>query len=130
MVVVDDINNGWRHMVLQMAHRDDLVMNAVLAASAFHFSSRRASGPQDAAKLYTRAIRELQKKRTIDKYDLETQHSIILAILVLLVALMVNGSSDFPIVFQMLRSALVAIGGDSKLKEGELPQFLLRQIHK
>ncbi|KAJ5407690.1 hypothetical protein N7509_001573 [Penicillium cosmopolitanum] len=130
MVIVDDHNNGWRHMILPIAHRDELVMNAVLAASAFHLSSRRGCGPQDAAKLYTMAIRELQKKRSIDKYDLETQHVIILTILVLLVALMVNGSSDFPIVFHVLQFALQAIGGDSKLAEGDLAQFLLRQIHK
>lgn len=130
MVIVDDHNNGWRHMVLPIAHRDELVMNAVLAASAFHLSSRRGSGLQDAAKLYTMAIRELQEKKSIDKYDLATQHVIILTILILLVALMVNGSSDFPIVFHVMQSALQAIGGDSKLAEGDLAQFLLRQIHK
>ena len=85
---------------------------------------------QEATRLYAKAIKELQKRRRIDSYDLGTQHNIILTILVLLVALMVNGSSDFPIVFQMLQSALEVIGGDSKLSQGELAQFLLRQIHK
>ncbi|CAI7642020.1 unnamed protein product [Penicillium manginii] len=130
MVIVDDHNNGWRHMVLPIAHRDELVMNAVLAASAFHLSSRKGSGVQDATQLYTLAIQELQRKRSIDRYELETQHVIILTILVLLVALMVNGSSDFPIVFHVLQSALQAIGGDSQLAEGDLGQFLLRQIYK
>lgn len=117
-------------MVLPIAHIDELVMNAVLAASAFHVSTRRASGLQDATKIYTKAIRELQKKSTIDQYDPQTQHFIILSILVLLVSLMINGCSDFPIVFSMLQYALTAIGGDSRLMHGELAQFLLRQIYK
>jgi hypothetical protein len=36
MQAIDGMHNGWRHIILPMAHADELVMNAVLAASSFH----------------------------------------------------------------------------------------------
>jgi hypothetical protein len=142
MVVMDGEYNGWRHLVLPIALTDDLVMSAVLAASAFHVSGSKGSAPQSTdmlmaeevhpRELYAQAIRKLQHRRELNGCDPETRQMVILAIVVLLVAVMINGCSDFPVMFRMLQSALDAIGGESGLIEdgGEVAAFSLRQIRK
>lgn len=132
MVVVDDANNGWRHLILPMAHTSEVMMSAVLAASAFHLSGRDASQTiADPHKLYGQAIHELQRRRDLTGCDRKAKQVVILAIVVLLVAVMINGCSDFPIIFQMLESALDAVGGEGGLLDGsEMAKFSLRQIRK
>ncbi|KAH6981662.1 fungal-specific transcription factor domain-containing protein [Ilyonectria sp. MPI-CAGE-AT-0026] len=132
MVVVDDANNGWRHLILPMAHTSEVMMSAVLAASAFHLSGRDASQTiADPHKLYGQAIQELQRRRDLTGCDRKAKQVVILAIVVLLVAVMINGCSDFPIIFQMLESALDAVGGEGGLLDGsEMAKFSLRQIRK
>ncbi|KAF2095859.1 hypothetical protein NA57DRAFT_58928 [Rhizodiscina lignyota] len=132
MVVVDDDHNGWRHSILPIACIDNLVMSAVLAASAFHLTGRapdqRVADPN---KLYGQAIRELQHRRNLTGCDQQTRRFVILALVVLLVVVMVNGCCDFPLVFHMLQSALDAVGGESRLLDGsEMAEFSLRQIRK
>lgn len=129
MVVVDDKFNGWRHLVLPIAHTDDLVMNAVLAASAFHLSGMSDQPVADPDKLYARAINELLKRRDLTGYEIRTRQSVILAIVVLLVVVMVNGRSDFPIMFHLLQSAIDAIGGEGGFADGgEVSEFSKREI--
>lgn len=130
MVVIDDSHNGWRQLVLPIAHMDDIVMDAVLTASIFHISGRGAHPFGDPTNFYARAIKKLQTRQDLTRYDVQTQRCVIMAILVLLVAVMVNGYSDFPIVFGMLQSALGAVGGEESLVDAEVARFLLRQIHK
>lgn len=132
MVVMDDDHNGWRHQILPMACADDLIMSAVLSASAFHLSSRESNqniaNPQQ---LYGQAIRELRQRQDLFDCDQKTRQAVILGITTLLVAVMINGCSDFPIIFQMLESALNAVGGESGfLDGGDAAQFFLRQIRK
>lgn len=131
MVVIDDHHNGWRHLILPVAHMDDLVLNSVLAVSAFHLSGSAAGYlPIHPRLLFMQAIGGLQNRRNIDKCDVQTKQFVILAIVVLLAAVMVNGCSDFPIVFRMLQSALDAVGGERSLSDGEVAEFLRREIHK
>ncbi|KAE8378000.1 fungal-specific transcription factor domain-containing protein [Aspergillus bertholletiae] len=131
MVIMDDKYNGWRSFILPFALSDQMIMDAVLAVSAFHLThkakSRRIARPD---KLYAQAIAGLQKRSCLDKYDMLTRQSIFVAILTLLVAVMVNGSSDFPILFQMLQSALNTVGGERGLGSGDIAEFLRRQIRK
>jgi hypothetical protein len=132
MVVIDGEYNGWRHLILPIALTDDLVMSAVLAASAFHISgngdSHIIANPRA---LYAGALRKLQQRRELTGYGAETKQMVILAIVVLLVVVMINGSSDFPVMFRMLQSAIDAIGGENSLQQGgEVSQFSLRQIRK
>ncbi|GJD02278.1 hypothetical protein ColKHC_11103 [Colletotrichum higginsianum] len=133
MVVIDDRYNGWRHLILPVARSDDMVMAAVLAASAFHVSARAAAGPPviDPERLYARAIGRLSERRDLAGRDAGARQLVILAIVVLLVSVMVNGLPDFPIVFQMLESAIDAVGGEEVLADGgEMGGFLGRQIRK
>lgn len=118
MVVIDDSSNGWRHLVLPLACADELVMSAVLAVSAFHLSERSLLEQiVDPTRLYSKAINELQKRSDLHDFDADSRHRIIMTIILLLLATMVNGSSDFPIIFRMLQSALEMIGGDTGLLE-------------
>ncbi|KAK1854853.1 hypothetical protein CCHR01_02533 [Colletotrichum chrysophilum] len=132
MVVIDDCFNGWRHLVLPLAWTNEMIMDSVLAVSAFHIAGKAASQAElDPYRLYTRAIHQLLNRKDLVDWDKETRQFVILAIMVLLVSVMVNGLSDFPIVFQMLESAIDAVGGEDVIKDGaEMGGFLLRQIHK
>ncbi|KAH7154665.1 hypothetical protein DER46DRAFT_628499 [Fusarium sp. MPI-SDFR-AT-0072] len=133
MIAIDGPHNGWRHLVLPIADHDELVMDAVLAVSLFHKPEilqdiSLAVRPEE--EYYARAIHGLQERSQLRDYNQLTRHSIILAILLLLTAVMVNGSSDFPILFGMLQSAIDAIGGDMELGSGGTAEFLSRQIRK
>ncbi len=109
-------------------------MSAVLAASAFHLSvcaRPKIRDVPDPTKLYDQAIQKLQHRRELNGCAQETRQKVILAIVVLLVAVMINGCSDFPVMFRMLQSALDAVGGEEGLTDGsELAEFSLRQIRK
>ncbi|KAG7405531.1 Acriflavine sensitivity control protein acr-2 [Fusarium oxysporum f. sp. rapae] len=133
MIAIDGPHNGWRHLVLPIADHDELVMDAVLAVSLFHKPEilqdiSLAVRPEE--EYYARAIHGLQERSQLRDYNQLTRHSIILTILLLLTAVMVNGSSDFPILFGMLQSAIDAIGGDMELGSGGTAEFLSRQIRK
>lgn len=137
MVAIDGPHNGWRCLVLPVAQTDELVMNAVLAVSAFHLSLTHSDLQEDRQlpyltpeKLYTTVIDGLQQRQDLRRYDRSTQQTVLLSILVLLVAVMVNGSSDFPTMFRALESALEAINGEETIGTGDLADFLRRQIHK
>ncbi|KAH7153269.1 fungal-specific transcription factor domain-containing protein [Dactylonectria macrodidyma] len=145
MVAFDGLHNGWRHLVLPIAHIDTLVMDAVLSVSAFHLSVTKSKEENvqslrssvwplrqhaNADCLYARAILGLQQRQQLANCDTSTRHSVLLAILVLLTAAMVTASEDFPVLFHMLESGLATIGGEDGLGNGELAQFMMRQIRK
>lgn len=131
MVVIDDAFNGWRNLILPIAFMDDLVMNSVLAVSTFHISQKlEGSQCADPNHLYARVIKELRSRSNLLEYNEQDRQLVLVTIIVLLVAVMVNGCSDFPILFHMLQSALDAVGGEEGIGHGEMAEFLLRQIHK
>lgn len=153
MIAIDGMHNGWRHLVLPIAHTEALVLNAVLAASSFHVAAKQraeARGPEDvqtavsrrsanrsapqsdaeAVQFYYHTITELQKWQDFASYDVFTKLSVLLTVLVLLVAVMVTASDDFPRLFGLLEAALAAMGGEASLGKSELSSFILRQIHK
>lgn len=131
MVSIDDHNNGWRNLVLPIAQIDTLVMNAVLTASASHILNKALGHSVDRpCQFYARALRELQERQQLDAYDKQTRYFVVLAIMVLLTAVMVNGWSDFPPLFRLLESAFDAVGGEAEFPQGELPAFISRQIRK
>lgn len=130
LVVIDDNRNGWRHLILPIAHLDELVREAVLSASAFHFSANVKEKIFDPNTIYMKAIRRLHQRQNLNVYDTSGKQTILLALLVLLATVIVNGSSDFPVVFNLLESALTASGGEEALTGGELGGFLVKQIRK
>lgn len=130
MVTIDDRHNGWRYIVLPMAVNDDLVCEAVLSASSYHFSVINDGQVYNPISAYSRVIRSLQQRQNLQCHDLIGKQGVILALLVLLTTVVVNGSSDFPTIFKLLESAVTAAGGEEAIISGELGRFLVRQVRK
>ncbi|KAF4963206.1 hypothetical protein FSARC_8784 [Fusarium sarcochroum] len=144
MISIDGIHNGWRTLVLPIARKDKLVRDAVLSVSAFHIRQNRfpatetvcSGAPKsdyfipDANQLYGGVIRGLQQQPELDSCDVERRDSILITILVLLLGAMVNGASDYPILFRMIESALHANGGDGTLGTGDVATFIDLQFSK
>ena len=131
MVVMDDLYNGWRYLILPVACVDKMVMNAVSTVSASHISNKVIDPRRvEPDKFYTHAILGLRGRTRLSSYDLCERQFVLITILVLLVNVMITGSSDFPTLLHMLQSALDAIGGEGGLGNSELSLFLVRQIHK
>lgn len=134
MQAIDGQHNGYRHLLLPIAHSSPLVLAPVLATAAFHMSRLETGesrpGPWSASRLYNQALVELKNQQDLEGADASTRLQILLAILTLLVNVMVTGSEDFPIIFRLLKSALAAMGGEDGLGSDELATFIVRQIHK
>ncbi|KAF9893551.1 hypothetical protein FE257_010863 [Aspergillus nanangensis] len=131
MVVMDDIHNGWRYLILPIAYTDELVMKAVTAVSTFHISNKTIDQKlSKTERLYEQAISGLKSRAALSQYNEQDRHFVFLTIIILLVGVMVNGYSDFPILFSILQAGLQAIGGEAGLGKGELARFLVRQIRK
>lgn len=130
MVVIDDKNNGWRHLILPVAYTDKLVGDAVLAASAFHFSANIDEHQFRPSLYYQKVIKQLRQRQDLTAYDIAGKQAVFLTLLVLLSATMVSGGSDFRILFKLLETALDTIGGEEELCSGELGVFLVNQIRK
>lgn len=130
MVPVDDQRNGWRRLILPLAHTDQLIRDAVLSASAFHFSSTVSTHQFAPGAIYHRAIRRLRGRQDLEHYSVDEKQIVVLSLLVFLATVLVSGSSDYRIVLKLLEAAVSAAGGDDILKDGELGLFIVRQIHK
>lgn len=130
LVVIDDHQNGWRYLVLPIANLDTLVMDAVLSASAFHFSTNIDDRRYKPSAMYAKTIRKLKERQNLEAQDTTGKQTVLLALLVLLATVMVNGGSDFPTILKLLESALEAVGGEEAAMHGELGAFVVRQIRK
>ncbi|CAH0047367.1 unnamed protein product [Clonostachys solani] len=156
MLAIDGRHNGWRYIVLPMAHTDELVMEAVLAVSAFHRDAKKstdwaehfqsggfnlqhssqhqsrwldsiASSPQT---LYNTAIKGLRRRSNLAGSSYEAKQAILVAVLVLLVAAMVTGRDDYSMILGMLHSATDVFKGEDELWASDLGRFLARQVQK
>lgn len=147
MVAADGHHNGWRHLVLPIAHMDPLVLKSVLAVSLFHLSNQRQSAESGGKthqvtrsrlhntsvvpmQLYATTIHDLGRRRDLEAHDRSSKIRTLVVILVLLVSAMVTGSDDFPMLFRLLESALATIGGEDSLGDDELSAFIMRQVYK
>lgn len=127
---MDDHHNGWRHLVLPIATDDSLIMESVLSAVAFHFSANISDRLLNSNVLYGAAIKSLRQRQDLSVYNVYERQIIVLCLLVLIAATIVNGTSDFRLLFNLLDSAWNAAGGEQALVHGELGLFLLRQVLK
>ncbi|KAM0187205.1 hypothetical protein ACHAPI_011272 [Fusarium lateritium] len=144
------IHNDWRHLLLPLAQQDELVMDAVLTVSAFHFHINKLTNNfkqdktqynsfgttsydsyvPDPYQLLGRTLRGLRKRQELVCGDQTTQHSVLISLLLLMTSVLVTGGSDFPVLLRMLESALDAIGGKDGLGTGILAEFIMRELHK
>ncbi|KAF4976009.1 hypothetical protein FZEAL_7265 [Fusarium zealandicum] len=151
MVAIDGVHNDWRHLLLPLAQTDELVMDAVLTVSAFHFQlnklannlrtdsrGRSVFGIQnvhdfyvpDPHQLCARTLKGLRQRQELAQGDQTLKHSVLVTLLLLLTAVLVTGGSDFPVLLRMLESALDAMGGKDGLGTGILAEFIMRELHK
>lgn len=130
MVTIDDNNNGWRYYVLPLAAADTMIRDAVLAASAFHFSANLSSTRFQAMSLYNKAIATLRARQELTHYGVEDQHAVLLSLLVLMTSSMVHGNADFRVIWNLIEKAVKIFGGELPLSHGDLGLFLVRQIRK
>ncbi|KAF4470556.1 acriflavine sensitivity control acr-2 [Fusarium albosuccineum] len=151
MIAIDGVHNDWRHLLLPLAQTDELVMDAVLTVSAFHFqlnkltNSMRKGDRQygifgnktcyefyvpDPYQLCGRTLQGLRQRQELLSVDQTMKHSVLVSLLLLITAVLVTGGSDFPVLLRMLESALDAIGGKDGLGTGILAEFIMRELHK
>ncbi|SCO78118.1 uncharacterized protein FRV6_02331 [Fusarium oxysporum] len=150
MVAIDGLHNDWRHLLLPLAQQDELVMDAVLTVSAFHFHINKldnnfkknqkqysAFGTNtydtyvpDPYQLLGRTLQGLRQRQELICNNQTTQHSVLISLLLLMTSVLVTGGSDFPVLLRMLESALDAIGGKEGLGTGILAGFIMRELHK
>lgn len=150
MVAIDGIHNDWRHLLLPLAQQDELVMDAVLTVSAFHFHINKLENTPrqskqkhnsfgdishdfyvpDPYQLLGRTLQGLRKRQELSSGDQTTQHSVLITLLLLMTSVLVTGGSDFPMLLRMLESALDAIGGKEGLGTGVVAGFIMRELHK
>jgi hypothetical protein len=77
-----------------------------------------------------RVVSSLRQTSSLTDGSLETVHSVLITLLVLLVGVMVSGRSDFRIILRMLDSAITAIGGEENLGHGAVADFIRFQARK
>ncbi|KAF4452454.1 hypothetical protein F53441_4734 [Fusarium austroafricanum] len=150
MVAIDGVHNDWRHLLLPLAQQDELVMDAVLTVSSFHFhinnltNNFKQSQKQysafgnsfhdtyvpDPYQLLGRTLQGLRKRQELICTNQTTQHSVLISLILLMTSVLVTGGSDFPVLLRMMESALDAIGGKEGLGTGILAGFIMRELHK
>ncbi|KAJ5110810.1 fungal-specific transcription factor domain-containing protein [Penicillium argentinense] len=133
MVAIDDDSNGYRVLVLPAAEAYGSVLNAVLAASAYHMSHRMESShraSQQAQSYYTQAINDLRHIPPGSVGNGNEQMLSILTIFVMLISTMITGCSDFPILYKMLTSLFKASSQGKSQDQAYLREFLVIQMRK
>ena len=130
MVTIDDYNNGWRYLVLQLAQSDTLLRDTVLAASAYHFSATVCQQQFQAEAIYYGALRKLRERQDINEQGIQSRQVVLLSLLILLTSTLVHVSTDFRKIWNLIEKALIASGGEQSLLDGPLGLFLVRQIRK
>lgn len=130
LVVIDDDSNGWRRLVLPVAHTDDLVKSALISASVFCVSALTTDQSIYPDFAYQRVIHGLRQRQNLEAEDLIGKQCVILTLLLLLATVIVNGSSDFRKIFELLEASLKAVQDEQNLFVGELGLFIATQIPK
>lgn len=128
-MVAIDIINGYRDMVLPMAEHDETLRNAVLAASASHFSINKYNWRIHASEYRIAAIYGLRKQASgyFSEYLL---HSILSTMVVLLVEELITAGQDFRVLLRMITSFVASQGGPAKFESSLVGTFLMHQIRK
>lgn len=129
MVTFDRGNNGYRNIILPLAHQDELVQRAVCVVSAFHIGRQDPSLYETAEAGRTAIIAKLsQSARNNENSNEVFNLSTLVTLLVLLVGEMVTGSTEFNHLYSMM-SALIQ--GSNILQEtsSSVEAFLRQQVH-
>lgn len=124
MTIAHDVNsNGYRDLILPLAHEDPLVQRAVMVVSALHLGNQQKQLRQQAemgrAAIFARLRQDVMRGSVEDVLSVSTWATL----LILLVGETVTGSSDFVHLFNMLRS-LMSLQNGHPLGSQDLSTFL------
>jgi hypothetical protein len=124
MTIAHDVDsNGYRDLILPMAHEDPLVQRAVMVVSALHLGNQQKQLRQQAEMGRTAILARLRQDVMRGSVEDVLSASTWATLLILLVGETVTGSSDFVHLFQMLRS-LMALQNGNTLGSQDLSTFL------
>lgn len=105
-VTYDAYSNGYRDLILPLAHQDALVQRAVMVVSALHLGNQQTTLRHHAeigrAAILARLRQDVAKGRLEDVLNVSTWATL----LILLVGETVTGTSDFVQLFNMLCSLM------------------------
>ncbi|RMZ27532.1 hypothetical protein D0859_08381 [Hortaea werneckii] len=129
MVTFDRGSNGYRNIILPLAHQDELVQRAVCVVSAFHIGRQDPSLYATAEAGRTAIISKLSqsarhKENASDVFNLST----LVTLLVLLVGEMVTGSTEFNHLYSMM-TALLQGSNILQAASPSVETFLMQQVH-
>lgn len=124
MTVANDGNdNGYRDLILPMAHHDPLVQRAVMVVSALHLGTQqtqlRHQAEMGRAAILARLREDVMRGSVQDVLNVSTWVTLI----ILLVGETVTGSSEFVHLFNMLCS-LMSLQNGHPLVSHDLSRFL------
>jgi hypothetical protein len=113
MVVYDTDNNGYRNLILPLAHHDSLVQRAVSVVSALHLSIQQPELRHNAEMGRTAILTRLRQDAMSGSSRNVSTLSTWATIIILLVGETVTGSPDFVHLFSMLRDLALLQHGNS-----------------
>jgi len=124
MTIANDAdNNGYRNLILPLAHEDPLVQRAVMVVSALHLGSQQIQLRQQAEIGRAAILARLRQDVTRGSVEGVLNVSTWATIVVLLVGETVTGSSEFVHLFGMLR-CLMSLQNGKPLGSRGLSTFL------
>ena len=123
MTIVNADSNGYRDLIIPLAHEDPLVERAVMVVSALHLSTQKKQLRQQAemgrAAIIARLRQDVMRGSIENVLNVSTWATLV----ILLVGETVTGSPDFVHLFNMLRS-LMSLQNGNTLGSHALSTFL------
>ncbi|PYH31595.1 Zn(II)2Cys6 transcription factor [Aspergillus neoniger CBS 115656] len=124
VMVVLDISNGYRDIILPMAFEDSLLQQAVAVVAAQHLGSRHPSCRAATESSRSAIISRLRRDSLLGSPDLVFNSSTWATLIVLLVGETVTGSSEYS---HLLRTLLTLAQNMKSVGNTELRDFLTKQ---
>ncbi|OJJ67621.1 hypothetical protein ASPBRDRAFT_58720 [Aspergillus brasiliensis CBS 101740] len=124
VMVVLDISNGYRDIILPMAFEDSLLQQAVAVVAAQHLGSRHPSCRAATESSRSAIISRLRRASQLGLPDLVFNSSTWATLIVLLVGETVTGSSEYS---HLLRTLLTLAQNMKSVGNTELKDFLTKQ---
>ncbi|RMY66608.1 hypothetical protein D0863_08316 [Hortaea werneckii] len=129
MVTFDRGSNGYRNIILPLAHQDELVQRAVCVVSAFHIGRHDPSLYATAEAGRTAIITKLSQSSRHKEHANEVFNlSTLVTLLVLLVGEMVTGSTEFNHLYSMM-TALLQGSDILQAASPSVEAFLMQQVY-
>ena len=126
VMVVLDISNGYRDIILPMAFEDELLQQAVSVVAAQHLRPRQPSSQAATESSRSAIISRLRSASQLGSPDLVFNQSTWATLIVLLVGETVTGSSEYS---HLLQTLLTLASNMRAVDNSELNEFLIKQTN-